>query len=1054
MSLRTDLNKVLIIGAGPNIVGAVAELDLMTKQAIDAFVEDNVRVVLVNPNPATIATNKRPGVTIYLEPLTLTFMKRILRIEEPNAIVTAYGSLVGLDLTRQLLQDGILHEMHIELLTVSKKALLLKQQGQQLAFLRENQLPTSQTWRLPKGEALATTLKQLPYPVLVTRYHRYVKNDQLHFQDEAALAAYFEKEQASEHFNLRQYRISEDLSAWEEVIVDLVRDQNGNACFINLAGSLEPVAINSGDSVLISPLLDFNNDEVQRLRAYAGKVADLLDLQGALSVHFAVRHEDGQLAAKILRFKPRIARSSLLAYRAGLYSLGYITAKIALGYSLNEITDPESGLNAAVEPVLDAVAVKTPYWSFSDSGYNHYRLGSRMQASGEAISLGTSFKAAFFKGLQATMDYANAKRVFQAELARANDQAVLNDLLQPDEMHLVVLLAALARKISLTKIQAATHIQPLFLASLANVIPIMDQLITSKPVSAALLMTAKQIGFSDKMIAGLAKSTPSEVRQKRQQAGVLPVYLRVNGAAGLFRPKVQALYSAYGVEDEAGQQSGQNKVLLIGLYPFQVSQTSEYDFMLYQAAQTLRAAGRTTVLLSNNAEAISAAYGAVDRVYFEPVTLENILEIAQRESISQVITEFSGKRVNALRPALTAAGLQVLGQERLAKPNWHAVSEKLSLAMPPSLRTADENKAYAFAVKVGFPVLIGGTSQQQQKQKSAVVFDMPALSKYIQENELKTIIISKFIAGSKYEVAAISDGERVIIPGIIEHLEQSGSHASDSIAVFPSQNLPASDESKIRRATQQLLQANHLVGPINLNFLIAKGRLYFLQLKTYAGHNLAFLSKALDQNLTGLSTKVLLGEKLSALVKPHAWQVKNKLIYIKMPVSSWLNYHSENTFDSKMKTSGNVIGRDPSLAKALYKGYEASGLLVPTYGAIFISVKDKDKAKATAIAKRFHRLGFKLVATEGTANMLAEAGITTDIVKKIHQGSDSLLSKIFAHQIKLVINVTDFSDAASQDAIRIRDRALSTHIPVCSSLQTAEFILEVLESLSLTTQPI
>lgn len=1053
MPLRTDLNKVLIIGSGPNIVGAVAELDLMTKQAIDAFVEDNVQVVLVNPNPATIATNKRPGVTIYLEPLTLSFMKRILRIEEPNAIVTAYGSLVGLNLTKQLLEDGILREMKIELLTVTKKALLLQQQSQQLRFLRDNQLPTSKSWRLQKSVPLAQTIKQLTFPVLLTKYHRYVKNDHLHFADQASLQQYFDQETASEHFNLHNYRITEDLSDWEEVIIDLVRDSNGNNCFINLASSLEPVAINSGDSVLISPLLGFNNDEVQRLRADAGKVAASLNLIGALSIHFAVKHTDNQIHIKILGFKPRIARSSLLAYRAGVYSLGYVTAKLALGYNLNEITDPESGLNAAVEPVLDAVAVKTPYWSFADSGFNHYQLGARMQASGETISLGTNFSAAFFKGLAATMNFNNAASVFKAEIAK-NDDAVLQALRHPSEMHLIVLLAALARKISLSKLAAVTKIQPLFLQLLSQAVEIMNQLVTSQVPGEDLLLAAKEAGFSDQMIAGLSSLSAREIRQARKQAGIAPVYLQVSGAAGLWQPKINAVYSAYGVADEAGQEQGQNKVLLIGLYPFQVSQTSEFDFMLYQAAQTLQEQGRTAILLSNNAEAISAAYNTVDRVYFEPITLENILDITEREQITEVMTEFSGKKVNALRQQLVGAGLKIIGQPDLAKPNWHAITEQLSISMPPALRTSDENKAYSFAVKVGFPVLIGGTSHQKQEQKSAVVFDMPALSKYIQENKLKSIRISKFIAGAKYEVAAISDGEHVTIPGIIEHLEQSGSHASDSIAVFPPQNLKTVNEQAIRTATAGLIKGQHLVGPINLNFLIADGQLYFLQLKTYAGHNLAFMSKVLNQNLVGLATSILLGQKLPALIKPHAWQLNNKLIYIKMPVSSWLNYHSNNTFDSKMKAAGNVIGRDPALSKALYKGYEASGLYVPTYGTIFISVKDKDKERATRIAKRFHRLGFKLVATEGTANMLAEAGITTDIVKKIHQGSDSLLSKLFNHQIKLVINVTDFSDAASQDAIRIRDQALSTHIPVFSSLQTAEFILEVLESLSLTTQPI
>lgn len=1052
----SNYNKVLIIGSGPNIVGSVAELDLMTKQAIDALVEESVSVVLVNPNPATVATDKRPGVTIYLEPLTLSFMKRILRMEEPDAIITAYGSLVGLNLTRKLMQDGILNDMGIELLTISKRALQLKLPGQQLAFCEENGLPTGRSWHLSKKRPLADLLPKLAFPVLLTKYHRFVKNDHLRIKNAEQLQTYFNQEERSEHFSLSNYRLTEDLSDWEEVVVDLLRDSRGNFNFFNLAASLEPVGINSGDSVLVAPILDLNNDQVQRLRNLSRKLADLLEINGVLSIHFAVSHQEDHYTFKILGFKPRIARSSLLAYRASCCSVGYITAKLALGYTLDEIEDPQSGLNAAVEPTLDMVALKMPYWSFSGTGTNHYQLGPRMLSSGEAVSLGVNFSTAFCKGIQSTMDFDYAGRVFRRTLVQSASET-LAQLKQPDEMHLITLVAAFYKGLPMADIAQATKWQLIYLEKVQQLASLLAELKKAPALTEELALAAKKAGISDRALAAIAGLPVQAVNDMLHKWQLEPAYLQVSGSAGLYAPKVRAAYSAYGVENQVEPTENQQKILLLGLAPFQISQASEFDYMLYHACQTVKKAGYETVILSNNSEAISSAYNVADMVYCDPVTLENVLAIAQKEGISKVLTEFSGKRVNSLRKDLLAAGLQVLGHEDgqpfRPRPSDKELSE-LGLLRAPHIRTNDPQEAYAFAKKTAFPLLIGGSSQGK-KQKSAVVFDMPALRKYIVENKVEDILLSKFIDGQKYEATAIADGHDTIIPGIIEHLEQSGSHASDSIAVFKPQRLSAAHEALMRKAIVVITRKLHLRGPLNFTFLIAKGQVYFLQMKTYAGHNLAFLSKATSHNIVALGTEVLLGRRFTKEeLAPDFWAQKNDLIYIKMPVFSMLNYHSDNTFDSKMKNAGNVMGRDTALAKALFKGYAGAGQYIPTYGTIFISVKDKDKDHAINLAKRFHRLGFKLLATEGTANIFAEAGITTDIVGKVHEGNNNLLTKIFDHQVKMVINVTDYSDAENQDAIRIRDRALSTHVPVFGSLQSAEYVLSVLESLALTTQPI
>ena len=479
--------------------------------------------------------------------------------------------------------------------------------------------------------------------------------------------------------------------------------------------------------------------------------------------------------------------------------------------------------------------------------------------------------------------------------------------------------------------------------------------------------------------------------------------------------------------------------------------------MIAHAAKTLHKNGYVTVLLSNNDESVSSRYKDVDRVYFESITLENILTVAKKEEITDVLLQFSGKRISALSKKLEECGLHVIGQDPTSDPRdeiFDLLNQKLSgLKRVPALNTENPDDVFTFADKYGFPILIGGMNKEI-KQKSAVVYDVPAIEKYLNENQLDKILVSRFIEGNKYEVTAISDGENVTLPGIIEHLEQTGSHASDSIAVIKPQNLTVEQQDKIEKESIKLIKHLKTRGIFNLHYLFVGDNLYLLQIKPYAGHNVAFLSKSLNKDITACATEVLIGKNLQELGYPNGLWKNSDFIHIKMPVFSFLNYSSGNTFDSNMKSSGSVMGRDTHLAKALYKGYEASDLHIPSYGTIFISVRDEDKERVTELARRFDRLGFKLIATEGTANMFAEAGITTGVVEKVHDDPRKLLDKIRQHKIVMVVNITNLSDAASEDALRIRDQALNTHIPVFSSIETAELILDVLESLALTTQPI
>ena len=1059
MPLENDLDKILIIGSGPTLIGKVSETDILITDAIKALIEDDIQVVLVNPNPATISTDKRPKLTVYSEPMSLDFLKRIIRMEEPSAIISAYGSTMGIKVTQDLVNDGILDQMEIRLLTLNERTLEVSNQQKLTAFLEQNDIEVNRYWRLADFDEknLEEQLtKQVNFPVMLIKEKRSATNDQqIIFKSAPDVVEYLKNERQSEDFSYRRYRLAEDLSTWGEVILNIIRDSAGNVVFTSLADTIEPVAVDSGDSAAVMPALTLNNDQVQKLRQIAQKIANGLQLVGILNIHFAVKHHGTDFAARVLSIKPRLTRSAIWSQRVGLYSTGYVVCKVAIGYHLNEIIDPMSGLNAAIETAQDKVAIRMPFWSLTQSGSNHYALGNQMQASGEAIGIGQNFETAFLKGLASTVNVKMAIKVYRLEKAKSEEE-IIHDLEHPDELHLVKLLGAIAKGFSYQQLQKIISIHPVYFQKLEHIVEIGQELAKGQ-LTVELLLEAKKRGFRNVLIADLTGIDVQTIQERVNQLQERPAYLQIDGSAGVHEPLVHAYYSAFGVSDESVPLKAEHKVLVIGMLPSQVSVTSEFDYMISHAIDTLHNNNYATVLISNNDESVATSFKKADKIYFEPITVENILHVAQKEQIKDVLLQFSGKEINALSARLTANGLNILGNDHHSYQTEIERALKApmkSLHQNPLITTVDQKEAKRFIKKHGFPILIGGFNSQGVKQKSAVVYDMPALLKYLEENQLDQISLSHFIEGNKYEVTAISDGKDVTIPGIIEHLEQTGSHASDSIAVFKPQNLSEVGQQRLVDYAIGLVKKVKMRGIFTLHFLLVDQNIYLLQIKPYAGHNVAFLSQALGKDITKCATEALTGQSLTDLGYPRGLWSSNNFIYVKMPVFSYVDYNSENTFDSKMKSSGSVMGRDTELAKALYKGYEASGLLIPSFGTIFISVRDEDKKKMAALAQRFYRLGFKIVATEGTANEFAEAGITTGLVTKVHSEANNLLAKIRQHKIVMVVNITDLSDTASEDAIRIRDEALNMHVPVFSSLETTELILHVLESLSLTTQPV
>ncbi|MGX4645039.1 carbamoyl phosphate synthase large subunit [Holzapfeliella sp. JNUCC 80] len=1053
-----SIKKILILGSGPSIVGEIAEFDLITKQAIKSFQEEDKQVVIINPNPATVATDHDDNVTVYLEPMTKEFLKRIIRMEEPDAIVSIFGSKVGMKMAYELHEDGILEELSIKLLSLPLQTLKFTQNKYDFnTALHEAGIFVTQKQRLyPADNDLDERIEEINFPIVLKpeKYDAHLGFRHLNNSDE--LRTIIKEERRKELSLQNSFEVQEDLSDYTEYTIDALRDNKGQMIVLNYAENINPAGINAGDAISVSPIQTLNDHKVQVLRRYTKKIIDSLEIVGVVSVRFAVKPLTDKLRFRVIGIYPRVTRSNLLAYRTTGYNIGYILAKLVLGYTLDEITNPATNLSAAIEPVLDAVSVKIPMWSFADLGENHYLLNNKMHSSGESVGIGRNFDAALMQAILATNQV--SKVLNFKFFANLSEKELIKQLSHPNENLIFVILAAFNKGFSLQDVHNYTRIHPTYLEKFARLTDLLQEIL-EHPFDAEVLDRAKHRGIADVIIAKLWRCSEQKIHQFRHQNQIIPSGLYVESTAGFYPTYNNAVFHAYQARNEIVPfDQAKPTILIIGLSPFQISQNSEFDYMLYNAIQEIKAKGYRTVLLTNNSESISADYQLVDRLYFEAVTLENIMEIANIESPKYVLTQFSGKIATQLLPVLHQNNLEVLGgSEEIndlvgQKQNFSQLLNELGFPGVSGLTTSHNSVAINFAEEVGYPLLIGG-KRAHKVRKSAVVFEKDALEQYLKESDVSDISISKFIEGHKYEVTAISDGEQVTIPGIIEHLEQSGSHASDSIAVFNPQNLSSTHQRQIRDMTIALAKKLKARGFLNIHFLIQQDTVYVLQVKNYAGHNVAFLSKSLKRKLSQIAMKVLLGEKIKDLGFLEDIWSNNQLIHVKMPVFSRLGFTGEDIFDSVMKASGFVMGRDTELPKALYKGYEGAGLKIPSYGTVFVSVNDEDKDKAINLAQRFRRLGFKLIATEGTADYLAEQGITVRVVAKLQGGNPSLINKIIANHVNMVINTTNFSEPVNRAAIKIRDAALTHHVPVFSRLQSAEYILEVLESQALTTQP-
>lgn len=560
MPLHNEINKVLVIGAGPSIVGEVTELDILAKQALTAFEESNVQVVLINPNPATVTTDPHPNVNVYLEPMTLPFVKRIVRMEKPDAIIPAFGGKPALKLTSELLESGILTQMNIELLTINSLALSLSAPHNFYSFLKANKIAVANQWLLEKEEDLRRVIEHAHFPLLLSKKQHYRPDSMISLENLAQLEQYFLDEESDDHFNWKDYRLTEDLSNWEELIFDIVRDNNGNFVFVGNIGSLEPVGINSSDSLLVTPILTRNNNQIQRLRNCCRKIANCLNLHGALSIHFAVKQSGEDFNFKVLSIKPRLTQSSLLSYRSGVYSIGYVTAKIALGYNLNEITDPQSGISASVDPVQDACFVKLPYWSFTEAGYNHYTLNNKTTSGGQALGIGRNFESAFLKALQSTTGFSNNVKTFKKEYKKS-EKELLQDLSKPNEIHLITLLAAIAKGINYHTLHQLLHIHLVFLQKFNHILILLKKL-RNDELTADLMLKVKKNGFSNRLIAEITQRDEKSIADLCKKWSIKPSYIEIDGTAGLIHPNIQAVYSSYGIEDEIIPLSNSKKCLL------------------------------------------------------------------------------------------------------------------------------------------------------------------------------------------------------------------------------------------------------------------------------------------------------------------------------------------------------------------------------------------------------------------------------------------------------------------------------------------------------------
>ena len=1055
MSKRTDIQKVLIIGSGPIVIGQAAEFDYAGTQACLALKEEGYQVILCNSNPATIMTDTTIADKVYMEPLTLEYIAKILRYERPDAIIPGIGGQTGLNLAMQLEKKGILKECGVELLGTSSESIeraedreLFKEMCQSIG---EPVIPSEITYSLEEAKDAAN---RIGYPVVL--------RPAFTLGGTGGGFAYSEEELVEIGINafklspVHQVLIEKSVRGYKEIEFEVMRDGNDHAITICGMENVDPVGVHTGDSIVVAPILSLNDHDLKMLNDSAIKIIRELKIEGGCNVQFALNPNSSEYF--LIEVNPRVSRSSALASKASGYPIARVTAKIAMGMALEDI--PVAGGTAAIEPSLDYLVAKFPRFAFDKFPLAPNVLGTQMKATGEVMGIGSTLEECFLKSVRSL-----ETGVCHFHLARFDyfiTEELENYVKEFHADNVFAIFELLRRGISIEKIYSLTQITPLFLESFKKIVD-MEAKIKETPFGLEVLKEAKIMGFSDKALAALWKMPEVEIYEKRKEAGLTPIFRMVDTLhTGKY---IAYLYSSYTGKNES-ILTDRKKVIVIGAGPIRIGQGVEFDYSSVHAVQTIKRAGYEAIIINNNPETVSTDYTTADKLYFEPLTTEDVMAIIDFEKPEGVICSLGGQTAINLAQPLMERGVKLIGTDCAAieraenRDSFEKILKDLNIPQPQGQAITEIEEGVKVAETIGYPVLVrpsfvlGGRAMQ-------IVTNEEQLREYLKTaveiSEDKPVLVDHYIQGKELEVDAICDGVDVFVPGIMELVERTGVHSGDSISVYPTFSVSDKVKGTILQYAKKLGLGIGIVGLYNIQFIVdANENVYIIEVNPRSSRTVPFLSKATGYSLADIATEVILGKSLKELGIFGLYPDEKKRYYVKVPVFSFNKIKGLDAYLSpEMKSTGEAIGYDDKLNRALYKALQASGLRLRNYGTVFVTVARRDREEALPLVRRFYNLGFNIQATPGTARFLKENGIRTHVLHKIREGSEDIPEAIRQGHLAYVINTQDPGNMSSaSDGAKIRALSTENNVTIFTALDTVRVLLDVLEETTLTISTI
>ena len=1052
MPRDNSIKKVLVIGSGPIVIGQAAEFDYAGTQACRSLKEEGIEVVLLNSNPATIMTDKDIADRVYIEPLTVEVVEQLIKKEKPDSVLPTLGGQAGLNLAMELEEAGFLKENGVRLIGTTSET--IKKAEDRLEFkatMEKIGEPVAASLVVENVEDGLAFANEIGYPVVLRPAYTLGGSGGGIAHDPHQLVEILEN-------GLRLSRVGQVLverciAGWKEIEYEVMRDGNGNCITVCNMENIDPVGVHTGDSIVVAPSQTLGDKEYQMLRTSALNIISELNITGGCNVQYALHPETFEYC--VIEVNPRVSRSSALASKATGYPIAKVAAKIALGYNLDEIQNAITKKTyASFEPMLDYVVVKIPRLPFDKFISAKRTLTTQMKATGEVMSICNNFEGALMKAIRSLEQHVDS--LMSYDFTGLTDDELLEQLEIVDDMRMWRIAEACRRGVDYDVIHNITKVDKWFIDKFA-IITEMETALKTQELTPELLKEAKRIEFPDNVIAELTGKTEQEIHDMRHENGIVAAYKIVDTCAAEFAAETPYYYSVYGSENEVEKTDAKKKVLVLGSGPIRIGQGIEFDFCSVHCTWAFAIEGYETIIVNNNPETVSTDFDIADKLYFEPLTPEDVESIVDIEKPDGAVVQFGGQTAIKLTEALMKMGVPILGTsaENVDKAEdrelFDEILEECQIPRPTGGTVFTAEEAKEVANRLGYPVLVrpsyvlGGQGMQIAINDNDIDEFIGIINRIAQDHP---ILVDKYLQGKEIEVDAVCDGDDILIPGIMEHIERAGIHSGDSISVYPAQSLTDGAKAKIAEYTRRLAKSLHVIGMINIQFIVCgEEDVYVIEVNPRSSRTVPYISKVTGIPIVPLATQVIIGKKIKELGYTPGLQPEADYVAVKMPVFSFEKIRGADiSLGPEMKSTGECLGIAKTFDEALYKAFLGAGIKLPKFKNMIMTVRDEDHADAVEIGRRFEKIGYHIFATSGTARALNEAGVKATPVRKIEQESPNLLDLILGHKIDLVIDIPAQGAEHSKDGFVIRRNAIETGVNVLTAIDTAHALITSLEN--------